>query len=507
MTQKTILIIGAGVAGLCAGIYGQMNGYQTRIVEQHKIPGGLVTAYRRKGYLIDLCIHWLPGAGPGFFLHRFWQEVGLLEGREFLQHERYGVYHAADGRTVNFYCDPDRLEKHLLELAPEDAAVIHELADGVRLGIRFKPPAMEQYESGTLTWIKFIIGMIPIVRGMQKWSKLTVGELAARFQSPLLREALLTLFEPDFSVFYMVLSQMGFLYRQEAAYPLGGSLPLALTLEKRYKQFGGQVQYQARVEKILVENDRAVGICLEDGSEERADVVISAADGYTTIFKLLAGKFTDEQIRARYDHWKPFRSLIYVGVGVNRTFPDHPFSVEGNAFELPVPVVIAGEEHTMLPIRIRNEDPAFAPVGKTVLTSAIYTDHAYWKTLEGDRSAYEAEKEKVARAYIAALEQIWPGISADVEMINVATPLTFERITGNLKGSITGWKLTPEQAGVKVSRTLPGLENFWMIGQWVYPGGGLPSGVSTAREVIWMQCKKDRKAFVRSRQVTQPFAE
>ena len=150
----------------------------------------------------------------------------------------------------------------------------------------------------------------------------------------------------------------------------------------------------------------------------------------------------------------------------------------------------------MIPVRIRNEDPAFAPAGKTVLTAAIYTDHAYWQALEGDRSAYEAEKEHVARAYIEALEQLWPGIAADVEMINVATSLTFERITGNRKGSITGWKLTPEQVGVKIPRMLPGLANFWMVGHWVYPGGGLPSGVATAREVIWMQCKKDKKAFV-----------
>ena len=170
-----------------------MNGYQTRIVEQHKIPGGLVTAYRRKGYLIDLCIHWLAGSGPGFFLHRYWKEVGLLEGREFLQHDRYGVYHAADGRTVNFYCDPDRLEKHLLELSPQDAVAIHELAEGVRLGIRFKPPEIEQYEAGKLAWIKFIFGLLPLMKDMQKWSTLTVGELAERFQSPLLRAALLDL--------------------------------------------------------------------------------------------------------------------------------------------------------------------------------------------------------------------------------------------------------------------------------------------------------------------------
>ena len=80
---------------------------------------------------------------------------------------------------MNFYCHPESLEKHLLEARAEDAQAIHELADGVRLGIRFKPPAMEQYESSVLASNKFIIGMMPIVRGMQRWSNLTVGELAA----------------------------------------------------------------------------------------------------------------------------------------------------------------------------------------------------------------------------------------------------------------------------------------------------------------------------------------
>ena len=83
-------------------------------------------------------------------------------------------------------------------------------------------------------------------------------------------------------------------------------------------------------------------------------MVISAADGYTTIFKFLEGKFVDRSIRERYDNWKPFQSLIYVGVGVKRTFPDFSFSVEGNAFELQKPVAIAGEEHYWVPVRIRN---------------------------------------------------------------------------------------------------------------------------------------------------------
>jgi phytoene dehydrogenase-like protein len=270
---------------------------------------------------------------------------------------------------------------------------------------------------------------------------------------------------------------------------------MALALEKHYKQLGGQVHYQAKVQKVLVENGQAVGVRFEDGSEQRADVVVSAADGHTTIFKLLEGKFTDKKIRERYETWKPFRSMIYVGAGVARPFPDFPYSVEGYAIELRKPVVIAGEEHSIIPVRIRNEDPSFAPAGKTVLTSAIYTRHAFWKSLEGDRDAYEAEKEKVTSAYLDALEQVWPGISAQVEMIDVATPLTFERMTGNWQGSITGWKLTPQQAPSAIPRTLPGLDAFWMVGHWVYPGGGMPAGVATAREVIWKQCKKDQMQF------------
>lgn len=496
MTQKSIIIIGAGVAGLCAGIYGQMNGYQTRIFEKHKIPGGLLTAFRRKGYLVDVCIHWLTGSGPGIHLHRYWNEVGLLEGQKFIPLESYGIYHGKDGRMVSFYCDADRLEKHLLNISPDDAPVIHELAEGVRFGIRFKTPEKLQYEASTWEWTKTVIGMMPLLGGIQKWTKMTVGELAGRFRSQLIRDALLTVYGPEFSVFYMVLSTLGFMYKRQADYPLGGSLPLALTLEKRYKQHGGRVKYQAQVQKILVENGRAVGIRLEDGSEERADVVISAGDGYATIFKLLEGKYTDKKIRDRYEKWQPFQSMLYVSVGVKRAFPDLPLSVEGNAYELQQPVMIAGQEHKWIGVRVHNHDVSFAPPGKTMLTSAIYTDHAHWEALEADRNAYEVEKDCVAQAFVQAIEQVWPGIAKDVEMIDVATPLTFERITGNWKGSITGWKLTPDQSTTEIPRTLPGLDHFWMVGHWTMAGGGLPVGVSTAREVIWKQCRKDKKKFL-----------
>jgi phytoene dehydrogenase-like protein len=47
MTEKSIIIIGAGISGLSAGCYCQMNGYSTRIVEMHNKPGGLCTDWKR----------------------------------------------------------------------------------------------------------------------------------------------------------------------------------------------------------------------------------------------------------------------------------------------------------------------------------------------------------------------------------------------------------------------------------------------------------------------------
>ena len=65
MAEKRIIIIGAGVAGLATGCYAQMNGYSSHIFEMHDLPGGLCTAWERRGYVFDGCIHYLYGSGPG----------------------------------------------------------------------------------------------------------------------------------------------------------------------------------------------------------------------------------------------------------------------------------------------------------------------------------------------------------------------------------------------------------------------------------------------------------
>jgi len=154
--------------------------------------------------------------------------------------------------------------------------------------------------------------------------------------------------------------------------------------------------------------------------------------------------------------------------------------------------------HDRIPVHIFNQDPTLAPAGKTSLVVMMPSKYEYWQELAQDRAAYDEKKDQVARTVVGLLEQRFPGLAEQVEMVDVATPLTFERYTGNWKGSFEGWLVTPQNASSvmkPMSQTLPGLQNMYMCGQWVQPGGGLPTGVMSARRLLQALCKEDGKKF------------
>jgi phytoene dehydrogenase-like protein len=76
-----------------------------------------------------------------------------------------------------------------------------------------------------------------------------------------------------------------------------------------------------------------------------------------------------------------------------------------------------------------------------------------------------------------------------------ATPATTVRYTGNWRGSFEGFMPVPRYLMKGLPKRLPGLDDFSMVGQWVQPGGGLPTGVMTAREVLQLVCKREGVTF------------
>lgn len=270
------------------------------------------------------------------------------------------------------------------------------------------------------------------------------------------------------------------------------------SMEKRYLSLGGKVDYNAKVAKILVENNQAIGVKLEDGSEHRADYVISASDGHAAIFELLEGKYVDDTIRGYYDNMPIFDPIVYVALGVKRSFEDLPKTIAGTVFPLEKPIKTGNKEHKHIGVHVYNYEPSFALQGNTVMTVLLESDFAYWDALKNDAVRYKAEKAIIAHDVILALDKRFPGLAKNVEMSDVATPYTFYRYTGNWQGCYEGWMLTTENMRLQMKKTLPGLDSFYMVGQWVSPGGGLPCGLITGRHVIQLLCARDKKKFATS---------
>jgi phytoene dehydrogenase-like protein len=396
-----------------------------------------------------------------------------------------------NGKAFTFYCDADRFERYLLELAPEDNDAIKEFTQAIRTASSYTVPVDKPVELWDDADRAKIAQTEPAWLLLQKWSAVTFMDFAGRLKNPDLRANFSHL-----GPFPMArtIELLGLLHSKSAGYVTGGTLALVRPIEKRYLELGGKINFNSRVAKILVENNKAAGIRLADGTEHRTDYIISAGDGRTAIFEMLGGKYLNETIKNMYNRPHLSAPIVHVALGVNRAFDDVPPSSNGLNYPLVKPIVIAGKPRNNINVRIYNFDATLAPKGKNLVVVQYQTmDNNYWQALRQDAARYREEKDRVANDIIAGLEQRFPGISGQVEMRDVATPITWEHYTGNWQGAYAGWQFGAVE---NISKTLPGLENFYMAGQWVNPGGGMPAAVMSGNHTIQLICRKDNRQFV-----------
>lgn len=495
MSERSAVIVGAGMAGLSAGCYARMNGYKATILEMQSIPGGLCTAWTRKGYTFDISMHMLTGSKSGPF-HEMWQELGVMENRRFHYHDEMCRVESGE-KTLSISTDRQRLEEQMLALSPADAKLTREF---VRLicgpdmmgAASLTPPEL----AGPLAGLKMMFAILPLLGTFRRYGKQTIQEFAGRFHDPFLREAVrMAIDGPGWPMLrFPMVGLAGFLKSSvsEAGCPVGGSQQVAQSIAERFKKLGGELRLKVRVADLVVENGRAVGVKPADGSEVRADEVVWAADGHSLIFDILGGRYVDDRIRRMYEEWTPVRPVVHVCLGVNRDMSKEPARL---SLELARPITVCGEERKWLSIIHHSFDPTMAPAGKAAVEVWYPCRYDYWQELAKDRPRYDAEKQRITALTIAELEKRWPGFAQQVEVTDVATPPTYVRYTGNWQASPDGWYITPDNVRVNPLRRLPGLDGLWMAGQWTAPFTGTVLAALTGRQVIQLLCKRDRKRF------------
>ncbi len=489
--KPSIIIIGAGLAGLSAGCYARMNGFQTRIFELHDKPGGLCTSWTRKGYTIDYSIHDLSGPRPESALYFLWEELGALKNVPMHYNAEFWRVEDEAGNALAMYTDIDRYQAQLKALSPADAALIDRYIKDVKKFTRI------EFFGLLAGGIKGVMGMLPTLPAMMIWGKPSMAAFAAQFKDAFLQRAFPYL-QYGFEGIPMML-HMNFLamcHNRFLGYPVGGSLAFAKAIAHRFTVLGGELQYRAKVTKVLVEDNRAKGVRLADGSEHFADVVISAADGYTTIYNMLDGVYTNATIKGYYDAVPDRQDMnTTVGIGVAQAFPAE---VRAITYLLDSPIMLAGEKRDHVDVEFYTDETGLAPQGKTTIKILYPSKYSYWKALAQNADDYKAAKQKDADALITLLDARFAGFKDKVEMVDVATPLTVERFTGNIRGSqawaAPGGNFFSMMKGF--ARTLPGLQNFYLTGQWALASLGIPMVVMDGRNVIKELCHQQKSRFV-----------
>jgi phytoene dehydrogenase-like protein len=497
--EKTVVIVGAGIAGLSTGCYARMNGYKTAIFEMHRIPGGLCAAWKRKGYTFDISMHMLVGSKSGPLL-KMWQELGVVKDQKFFYHDEMVRIESGE-KSLSVCADPVRLEEQMLALSPADAKVTKDFIGlfagrGMMGAMSLKPAEM----AGPLDKLKMLAAVLPRMGTYRKYGKLTLQEFAQRFQDPFLREAVRFIIDsPGWPMLrFPMVGLVGFLKSGvlEAGVPLGGSQRVIFRMAEYYQKLGGVVHFERRVKDVIIENDQAVGVRLEDGTEHRADIVIWAGDGHTVIFDILGGRYVNDEVRSMYKEWTPVLPLAQVMLGVARDLSKEPHRI---VFKLEKPINIAGEEHRWLYFLHHCFDASMAPQGKSAAEVWYATRYDYWEELARDRARYEEEKRRIAGFTIAELDKRWPGFASQIEVVDVPTPATYVRYTGNWRASPDGWYITPENMRRQnMLRSLPGLSGFYMVGQWTTPFSGTVMAALSGRQLIQLLCKRSGRPFVTS---------
>jgi len=490
--KKKVVIIGGGVAGLSAGVYSRLNGFDTEIIEMHSVTGGQCTAWDRKGYRFDYCLHWLVGTRMGPF-HDIWNETGVLNSDiKIVDHEVHTKMFDEKGREFILYTNLDRWEKFLCEMAPEDKDRIKRMCNDMRKSAFLQPFSDPPGLRNPLVSFFSLFKMMPVMMLFAKYGRM---DCKAYFKKlGFTNKTLIDFFDGiygsrDFSALAFIM-MFAWFNQKNAGYLIGGSLPMAQRMTDRFISLGGKMTTKARVKEIVVEDNTARGVILEDGTQINADYVISAADGYATIYGMLKGQYLTKKIIHAYNNWELFTPIVQVSFGIKRKIET----------DIPVETWLVkdrmiGRTKTIHGYSVMNysHDATMAPEGKTVLVMRFDSPWEHWKDLKGEE--YKKEKEQIKADAIAILESIYPGITVDIEACDVATPLTDVKYTGVWKGSYEGFMPSSKNLMDNLPPFIKGLKNFYMAGQWLFPGGGLPPAGQSGKWAIQYICRDEKRKF------------
>ncbi len=479
--HKSVIIIGAGMAGLTTAAYLSRAGLKVDVYEQHTLPGGYISSFVREGFTFPAGPTSITSNGIVFPILK---ELGLAEKREFLHVGHQMSWGGHDVPLRNARQARDELSKWF----PGQREALQRYFRWVEIG---GGGFRQLVESGMM----FGQGILPKVLNLlvkhplMPWASWVARGQTNRslhqryFGDPDLRQMFDELAYPIMAAQNTL--GMWISYFDDTWTPAGGMQAFANTLVRFVREYGGEVHLGAPVERIRVEKGRAIGITLRDGTRLDTDWVISAADLRHTCLELIGCQHLPPGLIAKLEAAPPSEPVFAVFLGL-RGSPELERAFQ--RFHEPHVIFTCADGATIQIAWLSKDDPSVAPPGKQALFVGRLDRYPDWEPLKADEAAYYARKATVADELIARAEEFLPGLRAHIEVQDAASPLTYERYTSNWQGATTGWNWNPALAPrFNFAKDLP-LKNFYPVGHYTFNPGGVPTAMITAwyiaREIL-----------------------
>ncbi len=501
-TTWDAIVIGSGMGGMTTAAALSKVGRKVLLLEQHHVLGGLTHSFSRDGFKWDVGIHYLSGVAPGEHMRQLLDWLSDTPIDLEPMGAIYDILHIGDAKPLALSRPYEAQEMDLKERFPGDAKAIEAWTDALRNGRDailkiFPTRAMPDLMGDMMKWWNGST--------FERWCARTTQEVIDDLtDNPELAAVFAAQWgdhggRPSKASFAIHALISGSYLDCGAWYPVGGASSVAEHIIPTITKAGGAARAGTRVDELLFEGERVVGVRTADGEEIYGDAVVSDIGARETVDKLLPKETKHQDWIADIRSLSPSIAHFNLFLGFEGDI-EEAGATRANHWLYPTGEVDAvwtdapgGVPPGMFVSFASLKDPAHdpGPRQRHMGEMLVWTD---WSTVAqwADRPIgargedYEAFKRQAGETIFKQFEAYFPDLAKLVVFRELSSPLTTVTFTGHREGAFYGLDVTPKRVMSDALQARTPIEGLYLAGQDVAsPGvpGALWGGILAAGSI------------------------
>ena len=472
--MKKVIIIGAGITGLSAGINALLKGHTVSIYEKCESVGGCCNGWYRDGLYIDNCMHWLTGTNQHTKLFKLWKKLGAIDETSNLYQGSYFYKSCLNNESISLYCNTEKVRNEMIKLSPEDRKEIDCFIDIVNNFIitNKKTNIIKNLFNKSCGYTK----------GYLKYHKLSLLDLSKKFKHPLLQKLFTDYLPSSYSSLALIISYATFASGNGKLYTKG-SLQFSNNMKERFLELGGKLYLNSEISKINIENKKFCSIVCNQKTI-KADILISCIDPFYLFKNLLSDSYLPKQLyekklcKQENKVISSFHSAYVINKN-NLKFKDTII------IEIPKTQVGLSKINRLLIKEYSYLNPSSDTVVIQCFIIQNMIDYEYWEQLYDDnKENYNESKNKIGLKLQELITNYDNSLFDNIKLLDTWTPVTYTNYFNSYYGSYMGFVFKKNSKFFKLSPKIKDIKNMYYLSYFQTICGGLPICAELGEDII-----------------------